>query len=215
MKIFYFYDESDSSLKLKDQFEHSLPKDLEPHHTIIENNFCQKYHGGGYYGWLSKYNTILKGFRNTISDEYFIFSDIDIKFYKSIDISINKDIYFQNETPINNDVNIGFMIIKNCDSNISFWHTISEIVEQNKFIDSNGCVKINHRRGYGSGQFIVNDLLKDCDLNYEKLPYSFWSNSIGLDNLSKDIVLHHANVNTQKKKLDQLQYISQLIKYYE
>lgn len=219
MKIFYFYDESETTKKLKDQFEASLPKDIEPYPRMVENNFCQKYHGGGYYGWICKYESILSGLENTKENEYFIFSDIDIKFYSTIidKINLKYDIYFQRETPSNDDINIGFMIIKNCESVYNFWNYISLRIEELKFMNNNSCYRIYHKRGYGSGQFVVNDILKFySDLSWDKLCYKFWSQSIGYDYLSTDIIIHHANAtNNTKKKLDQLEYINQLIKYYE
>lgn len=214
MKIFYFYDSCEDSIKLKTQFENNLPYDLEPFPYVVENNFCQKTHGGGYYGWLCKYNTVLNGFQNTNKDEYFLFSDIDIKFYKSINsIILDQEWYFQQETANGTDINIGFMIIKNCSNSINFWKTSNNLIEQYKYLSSNECYKIKHKKGNGSGQFIINDLLSDYNhLNWGRLPLEFWSKSIGFDFLSKDIILHHANaVHGCKKKFDQLEYISQIL----
>lgn len=215
MKLFYFYNSSDNILKLKDQFEKSIPGDLQPYPIIVDNHFCQEYHGGAYYGWHCKYKTILTGFHNTKQDEYFIFSDIDIKFYSTITdkIDYHKDIYFQQETPTHSDINIGFMIIKNCKRNIDFWNYANKIIEECKYISSNNCYKIAHKKGSGSGQFIINDLLKDTfNLYWDRLPLNFWSKSIGIEYLSKNIIIHHANaLYGAKQKLEHLQYISQLV----
>ena len=215
MKIFYFYDDTEDTLKLKHQFETNLPSDLVSCPNLIENNFCQKSHGGGYYGWLCKYQTVLEGFKQTKTNEYFIFSDIDIRFYSTPTdkISLDKDWYFQQETYSGKDINIGFMIIKNCDNSKNFWNEAKKIIEQNKYLSTNGCYKIQHQRGNGSGQFIINDLLyKYTDLSWDKLSLRFWSGSIGLEFLSKDIILHHANaVHGMRKKINQLDYISQVL----
>jgi hypothetical protein len=220
MKIFYFFTNEKDMLDLKNIFEQSIPQGfkLEPQ-PVYNTSFCKKNRGGGYLGWVNKYNTIMKGFSETKINEYFIFSDIDVIFYTSflenIDniIKNQEDILFQMET-INHDVNIGFMIIKNTEKSKAFWNKIYNIVEKNKYIDKNGCEKIKHKRGDGSGQFIVNDIIysKDPGIKWSRLPSSFWSRSIGLKKLNKDIYLHHANcANSTEEKLNQISDIKERV----
>jgi hypothetical protein len=213
MKLFYFFDNEKDIVKLKDIFESSIPDDLIPHPSSFQSTLCQKHHGGGYEGWLRKYSTIMIGFDKTARDEYFIFSDIDVRFYKTIKIDLQKDMYFQTEVPNKNIANIGFMIIKNCEQTLNFWKQVYDKIEELKYIDDHGCYKIKHSKGNGAGQFVVNDLLHNNEqLNWDLLPLHFWSKSIGFDYLDKNIILHHANACYGiQKKIDQLIYISQIV----
>lgn len=201
MKIFYFYTNDSDIISLKKRFEESVPSDFElcPQ-AATENSFCKKDRGGGYLGWINKYNTILKGFEQTSPNEYFIFSDIDVIFYKSFINNLDKiikneeDILFQKEY-IDHEVNIGFMIIKNNDKSKLFWQKANKTIEDLVYLDSNGCQKIRHRRGDGSGQFVINDILyrDNPNIRWSTLPSSFWSKTIGNRYLNKDIYIHHAN----------------------
>jgi len=213
MKLFYFFDNEKDIIKLKDVFESSIPDDLIPHPISFSSSLCQKHHGGGYEGWLRKYETIMMGFSNTAHNEYFVFSDIDIKFYKNFKIDLQKDIYFQTEIPNKNIANIGFMVIKNCEQTLNFWQQVYNKIEELKYTDDHGCYKIKHKKGNGAGQFVVNDLLENNKyLDWDLLPLNFWSKSIGFDYLDKNIILHHANsCYGIHKKIDQLNYISQII----
>lgn len=213
MKLYYFFTNDTDTVALKDIFEQSIPSDIEPRPNLInEHIFCKKDHGGGYLGWINKYNTIMKGFAETEQNEYFIFSDIDIKFYKSLLSDIHnitknqEDILFQMETTAH-DVNIGFMIIRNTEKSKQFWKNIFDIIENIKYVDHNGCEKIRHRRGDGSGQFVVNDVLYSSNpiIKWSRLPTSFWSRSIGLQHLNKNIFIHHANCTySVEQKINQI-----------
>lgn len=215
MKLYYFYTTDSDTLVLKDLFESKVPSDFDKHPQICENvTFCKKDCGGGYLGWINKYNTIMKGFEETAENEYFIFSDIDVVFYKSFLSDLDKilsnkeDILFQMETP-SHDVNIGFMLIKNCDNSKQFWQKAYETIETLKYENNEGCMKIKHRRGDGSGQFVINDMLysKKYNLSWSRLPPIFWSRSIGMDHL-KDIYIHHANCTySLSQKLNQIELI--------
>lgn len=216
MKLYYFYTLDSETILLKNLFESNIPDDFDKKPQIYNDvNFCKKNHGGGYLGWLCKYNTIMKAFEETEENEYFIFSDIDVIFYKSfLDnikniINDNQDILFQMEN-IKHDVNIGFMIIKNSNESKNFWEKASNLVESNKYIDDDNCYKIKHKRGCGSGQFLINDLLysQNHGIKWSRLPVSFWSRSIGMESLNENIYLHHANcTNTIEKKIDQIEDI--------
>lgn len=213
MKLYYFFTNETDTIKLKNLFEVSVPTGIELRPQLINDiSFCKKDHGGGYLGWINKYQTIMKGFEETLENEYFIFSDIDIVFYKSFlsDISnITKnqeDILFQMETT-SHDVNIGFMIIKNTEKSKLFWRTAFDIIEKIKYEDKNRCQKIKHRRGDGSGQFVINDMIygENPIIKWSRLPPSFWSRSIGLQHLNKDIYVHHANCTYSiEQKINQI-----------
>lgn len=221
MKIFYFFTTDEPEISsLKTLFKKSVPTDfiLRPN-PIHNQKFCKTDHGGGYLGWINKFNTIMNGFKETDKNEYFIFSDIDIIYYRSFLPDLNliirnqEDILFQREL-VKNGINIGFMIIKNTQESINFFHKTFNIIEKLKYVDSKGCEQIKHKRGNGAGQFVINDILNKTPkvIKWSKLPTSFWSRSIGLDYLNENIYIHHANcAGTVEEKINQFIEIKDII----
>lgn len=236
MKLFYFYTDDEEYTKLKSLFENNL-KDQSVTPFGFEYKKLNKRinRGGGYLGWDNRYKTILKGFEHTELNEYFLCSDIDIRFYKNINLEIsdliNKhphvQLWFQKEF-YNHGINIGFMVIKNTPEVKQFFDKTNQLISRSIFTDKDNKVKIKHPRrkaeGYtGAGQDWVNDTIyyksipvktlegwysNHFKIFWNRLPTSFW-HPIFKNTSKENIVYHHAtcehNIN---RKIKQLKYES-------
>lgn len=203
MKLYYMYDNKFVDMKdmfvhnLKDQFELiDIKVDSPVFEPNTENNLKS---GGGIEIWKSRVNNIIQIIRTLEHNEPFIFSDIDIIFYKPcipiiVNLIKNYDVLFLRELydgihpPQGGNINFGFNIIKANEKTYKFFcDVLDEVVKTN-----------------GWEQKIINQFLynkNNYNLKWNLLPPTFLSKSVGLNNLNKDTILFHANclVNVNEK----------------
>jgi hypothetical protein len=197
-----FYTSTNHFLRLKNIFISSFKDDIETIHIPAEYPPTQDI-GGGIHGFMARYNLLNIAFSDVAKDDYFIMSDVDIYFYKSILPSIRQaiqskyDICFQKEF-INTQFNIGFVLIKNTKNVQNFWTNVYNIIiySKSKLLE----------------QDLVNALLNTQKINFGSFDSTIWNMSLGLKYLSKDIVLHHANcVSSIEGKLKQFDDIKNIV----
>ena len=201
MKLYYMYDEDFIDMRnlfisnTKDQFELIEIKIDSPKFNEFTPN-TEKF-GGGIDVWKSRVNNILNIINENMDNTPFIFSDIDIVFYKPIMPTINSliernDILFLRELidgvqeGQGGNINFGFNIIR---SNQKTYNFFSDVI--------NELEKTN-----GWEQMIINKFLykeNNYNLNWELLPPTFLSTSVGLHNIDKNIILYHANCALTKE----------------
>jgi len=229
MKFYYICDEEFSDMR-----DHMIKtiKDKE-NFEIIEipinspqfNSECPDFlkHGGGIDIWKLRLSYILDIIKRSEPNEYFIFSDVDIVFYRpllpAIQRTINgEDVLFLREfydyeqkikdtlnTPHriqDGNINFGFNIIKSCPKTIKFFSNILDMVNQTGIWE----------------QSLINTVLythSDCDLTWNLLPPEFFSTSVGLHHIHKeikDVVLYHANCAVKKEtKYQYMRHIDNVI----
>ena len=162
--------------------------------------------GGGINIWTSRVRNIITAIQNSPYNEPFIFSDIDIVFYKPILPTLNelireKDVLFLRELfdgihePQGGNINFGFNIIKPNEKTYKFFCDVLDMVQQTGTWE----------------QKIINNLLygtNDYDLRWDLLPPTFLSTSVGLNNINKNTLLYHANCAVTKQ--DKYNLISQV-----
>ncbi len=152
--------------------------------------------GGGIDIWKLRVNNILNIIKENMNNTPFIFSDIDIVFYKPIIPILNElievnDILFLRELfdgihlPNGGNINFGFNIIRSNEKTYKFFNDVlKKVIETNEW-----------------EQKIINNLLyskNDYELKWSLLPTTFLSTSVGLNNITKDTVLYHANCAVTK-----------------
>lgn len=202
MKLYYMYDDSFSDMRdmfidnIKDSYT-AIEIKIESPKFDINTPEDLKF-GGGIDIWTSRVKNILSIIEQHQDNEPFIFSDIDIVFYKPTLPTINKlieskDVLFLRElfdgihTPQGGNINFGFNVIRSNEKSYRFFNDVL-----NKVLDTEVWE-----------QMIINNLLyntNDYDLKWDLLPPTFLSTSVGLHNIDKNIMLYHANCAVKKEE---------------
>lgn len=184
--------------------------------------------GGGIDIWKLRLSYIIDIIKKSDPNEYFIFSDVDIVFYKPLLPALNKIIkdqdvlflrefyddqdkqrtqeyYDANEIPYktqDGNINFGFNVIKACEQTHKFFSDILESVKETGVWE----------------QALINTVLysqHNYDLQWELLPPEFFSTSVGLHHIHKEIkevVLYHANCAIKKEtKYSYMHHINNVI----
>lgn len=139
---------------------------------------------------------------NSLENEFFVVSDIDIQFFDSIYDTIieymnkNNDIIFQKENSGGDTINTGFMLIKNTKQTKEFWINILNDLkssDENFFINEQALANLK-----------LDQILSDT------FNGTIWNWSQG--SLNSKIILHHANcVATTQDKILQLEHVKSYI----
>jgi hypothetical protein len=169
--------------------------------------------GGGFDIWKSRLIYILQIIENTKEGEPFIFSDVDIVFYRPLlpalnEVYDNHDILFLRELyegihePQFGNINFGFNMIRSSDKTHKFF---SDILKQ---VNETGLWE----------QLLINKNLyadNNYDLKWMLFPPTFFSSSVGtnrLNNEIKNVVLYHANcATTKQQKLEFMSYVDSIL----
>jgi len=179
MKLCYMYD--DAFIPMRDHFLANLKDEFE----LISLNLAKPHfgkhvpetelYGGGIDVWLEKPNYLLRVMEQCEPDEYFIYSDVDIVFFKPILPTLNKllgrhDLLFLREIPeglvpwqggnVPGNCNFGFCVIRACERTRQFFLDVINMIEHSKLMD----------------QTVVNKLLYDYSndsLTWDVLPIEF------------------------------------------
>lgn len=218
MKLCYMYD--DNFKQLTSKFLSSI-KDKE-NFDLIDINidspvFSDDYpehlkYGGGIDIWKSRLIHIINIIDSCNENEHFLFSDVDIVLYKPLMPELNvvikdHDIIFLREIfdgihPQGGNINFGFNLIRANQKTRRFFVDIFDKVKN---------------EGAWEQQLINQTLYNynSYDLNWTLFPPEFFSRSIGLEHLNKNIVLYHANCAvTTEKKLTHMEEVDQIISQF-
>jgi hypothetical protein len=193
------YDEAFTPLRnnflanLKDEFELIELKLNKP--KFEPNANLSDLYGGGIDVWLEKPKYLLRMIDQCQPDEYFVYSDIDIVFFKPMlpklnQILIDKDVVFLREIPeglvpwqggdVAGNCNFGFCIIKACERSKQFFKHVLATIEQTRLMD----------------QTVVNKILfgtPHYNLNWGVLPIEFTTTSfINSNQLNHESIMFHA-----------------------
>lgn len=202
----------DKFVDMKDMFLQSMKDEFLNIEIKIETpNFSKTLpdnlkFGGGIEVWTSRVNNIISCIRSNQYNEPFIFSDVDIVFYKPIlptlnELIKNKDVLFLRELfdgihkPQCGNINFGFNIIRSNQKTYKFFCDVFDIVKETGVWE----------------QKIINNLLynvNDYDLTWELLPPTFLSTSVGFDKITNNTLLYHANCAITKE--DKFNLINQV-----
>lgn len=214
MNLYYMYDDNFSDMRdmfidnIKDAYTAIEIKIESPKFdTNTPNNL--KF-GGGIDVWTSRVKSIVSIIEQHQDNEPFIFSDIDIVFYKQsmptiLKLIESKDVLFLRELfdgihePQGGNINFGFNIIRSNERSYRFFKDVLNKVIETKSWE----------------QMIINNLLyntNDYDLKWDLLPPTFLSTSVGLNNIDKNTILFHANCVTKKEdKIGLIKYINERV----
>jgi hypothetical protein len=214
MKLYYMYDSMVVDMKnmfvdnIKDPFELIKIEINTP--EFNENTDHTLKFGGGIDVWKSRVNNILNIIKESPNNEHFIFSDIDIIFYKPVmpklyELIENKDVLFLRELFEGihewqgGNINFGFNIIRANKKTYNFFDK----------------VRVELERTNGWEQMIINKFLyspNDFNLNWDLLPPTFLSTSVGLHNITKDILMYHANCAvTKESKYNLINQVNEIV----
>jgi len=233
MKLCYMYDDGFVPLRthfldnLKDTFE-LIEKKLDT--PKFETDFHQhRLFGGGIQVWKDKVKFLLETIDICEPNEYFVYSDVDVIFFKPIipilnEVLNNKDVVFIREIPhgslpqqggdVAGHCNFGFCVVKACDKSKRFFQDVLHMIENTKnFVDSH-----DHAL-WPDGlmdQTCVNRILfsnPDYDLNWGTLPLTFTTTAYETYNMiNKDTVAYHATcVIEVNKKIELLNLFKQKV----
>lgn len=213
MKLCYMYD--DKFIPLRDQFLSNIKDDFELIEKKLDTpTFGPEYHlhrlfGGGIQVWKDKVKYLLEMIEKCQPNEYFVYSDIDVAFFKPIipilnQVLMNKDVMFIREIPygslpqqggdVSGYCNFGFCVIKSCEKSKRFFQDVLHMIENTKnFVDS------HDRALWPDGlmdQTCVNRILfsnPDYDLDWGTLPTTFATTAYkDYKMINKDTVVYHA-----------------------
>jgi hypothetical protein len=143
----------------------------------------------------------------------------------------NIDIIFQKENCHDGNINLGFMAIENNEKSKYFFEKIytNLFLKESSDFDQQIANELLHEKENNyflirprpvrerncfpkDENNVVHYINNDPNLIWDTFPIEIWNRSIGLDFLSKNIHLHHANCAKSKKdKYDQFKYIKELI----
>lgn len=166
--------------------------------------------GGGINIWTSRVSNIIKAIQSSPYNQPFIFSDIDIVFYKPILPTLNelireKDVLFLRELfdgihePQGGNINFGFNIIRPNEKTYKFFCDVLQKVQETRIWE----------------QKIINEILyktNNYDLSWDLLPPTFLSTSVGHNNINKDILLYHANCAvTKQDKYNLINIVNEIV----
>lgn len=203
---------------LKDTFE-LIEKRLETP-VFGEDFYLHRLFGGGIQIWKDKVNFLLEVIDKCDPNEYFVYSDVDVMFFKPIipildKVLMNKDVMFIREIPygslpqqggdVSGYCNFGFCVVKSCDRSRKFFQDVLHMIENTKnFVDSH-----NHAL-WPDGlmdQTCVNRILfsnPNYDIKWGTLPLTFTTtayDNYGL--INKHTVVYHATcVVKMEEKID-------------
>jgi hypothetical protein len=143
-------------------------------------------------------------------NEVFVFSDIDIVFYKPIIPTIlnlieNNDVLFLREfydgifELQGGNINFGFNIIRSNQKTLNFFQdVIFEVCKSGTW-----------------EQKVINEFLyknKNYNLKWDLLPATFLSTSVGFKHINKDILLYHANCAlTTNSKFELMNQVNKIV----
>jgi hypothetical protein len=216
MKIYTFYTDTHESM-LNDWFLPSF-KLYNPNLEIIVKKFDQECPSGSFMedGWhktmLKKVDYIIEAIEKNWNSE-FIHADCDIQCFGPIVDDIanqlkDNDLVGLDETPIylNKEICCGFFICKGNENTFKLFHHIKSVVNKNL----NDQMALNSLKQY----YIKSDVL---DLKYYNITHSLgpmiWTPEIEIPNISKNILIHHANwIVGVENKIKNLKLVKEKIK---
>lgn len=201
---------------MKDMFLHNLKDNFDLNEIRIDSPIFDinlpehlKY-GGGIEIWKSRVNSIIEIIKLLPENEVFVFSDIDIVFYKPViptllNLIKNTDLLFLREfydgifELQGGNINFGFNVIRANQKTLKFFQdVILEVSKSNTW-----------------EQKVINQLLyneNDYNIEWNLLPATFLSTSVGFKNINKDILLYHANCAlTNQSKFDLINQVNQIV----
>lgn len=220
MKLCYMYDEAFTPLRnnflanLKDEFELIELKLNKP--QFQSDAHLADLFGGGIDVWLEKPKYLLRTIERCQPNEYFVYSDIDIVFFKPMLPKLNEllkdqDVLFLREIPeglhphqggtnIAGNCNFGFCVIKACERSKQFFLDVLHMIEQTRLMD----------------QTIVNKILfgnPNYNLNWGVLPIEFTTTSfIHTKQLDCNSIMFHAICCVeQQEKLNLLAHAQSIV----
>ena len=207
IKLYYFWTKNQEEL-LTNYFLPTFLKYHKDNFELIGEEFSNDYEIShfGSVGFkkliIKKVNAIIRILENTLENNFFVVSDIDIQFFSSIystiieAISLDKDIIFQKEQHNGDVVNTGFMLIKNTQISKIFWSNILNELEN------------TDERFFINEQALAN--IKINEINGGVFDNTIWNWSQG--SLHNRVKLHHANcVATTKDKILQMESVKDYI----
>jgi hypothetical protein len=207
IKLYYFWNKNQEELLTK-YFLPTFLKYNKENFELVGEEFSNE-NNVSHFGSIAfkkliiqKVKAIINILDNSLENEFFVVSDIDIQFFDSIYDTIieymnkNNDIIFQKENSGGDTVNTGFMLIKNTKQTKEFWINILDDLkssDENFFINE---------------QALAN--LKLDQISSDTFNGTIWNWSQGL--LNSKIILHHANcVATTQDKILQLEHVKNFI----
>jgi len=207
IKLYYFWTKNQEEL-LNNYFLPTFLNHNKENFDLVGEEFSNDYdisHFGSV-GFkkliIQKVKAIINILDNSLENEFFVVSDIDIQFFDSIYNTIieymnkNKDIIFQKENYGSDAINTGFMLIKNTKQTKEFW------------IDILNDLKSSDENFFINEQALAN--LKLDQISSDTFNGTIWNWSQGL--LNSKIILHHANcVATTQDKILQLEHVKKYI----
>lgn len=238
MKLFYSYNQH--FVDMLYQFKSSFKDEWEIYENKIEDFKEKNVMAGGKEGDRMRRNLINLAFENTKENEIFVVSDIDIIFYKPcIQLVLNQfnnkqrvfidgfiqekeiDFCIQKENCIDGKVNMGFMAIKNNKKSKVFFREVYDICLPNNTWDQPTLNEVLHKNLKPHVKYAkyspkdennIAHYINSDNLIWDTFPTEIWNRSIGLEYISKNIHLHHANCAvTKDEKNYQFNYIKNLL----
>ena len=159
---------------------------------------------------LRKIKWLVDIIQKNLNGERFIYSDVDIAFYKNFDNiikNLKNDLVFQQSVP-GFKINAGFMVIKPTQTTLNFFKQVIKIMEKTGCHDQAAMRKILYSKNniykfnyLPYDKFITGgNIVNTSDPNNEKK----WK----LDERFKDIYMHHGNYSSGIDiKYNQLQFV--------
>jgi len=221
MKLYSLYTKTHEVLA-KQWFMSSLNDEFDLHMKMVSNV------RGGDYGTeafgsavLEKSNYIISAIQENMG-EVFIYSDVDIQFFKPVQSELIKaiegyDIVCQKDGPRNKgELCTGFFVIKANQQTLRLWELVRECVQKE------GRDQIAFNRIVRRLRYLPFRYLYSCPrIKYNYLPLYFfgggaltgkqWFPGIELS-IPDNIVLHHANWTVGiKNKIAQLEYVRDVV----
>lgn len=197
MKHFFFYDHNFAPLR--DHMVASLTQcggadELSLQEDLLDDLKGNNRAGGGMPTYLYKAAKIKKALEEVEEGEVFLFTDVDIQFFKPIRsivedcMSSELDMLFQKEFE-DIGVNIGFMAMRSTPACHAFWnHVLGEITRTqclDQRVVNNSLYSGNAAREFG--------------LQWDRWPSSVWCSSMAFSGpVPASIVVHHANFLVEK-----------------
>lgn len=210
MRLYTFYTPSHKIL-LENYFLPSIKDNYEVIVAKIEDQVCPSarfYSKNWSLAVANKADLIIKAIEENWGN-YFIYSDVDIQFFKPTEEYIlshikDLDLLAQAATHLVSEKRVctGFMVIKANNKSLEIWRDIkNSLTKTNKYGD----------------QHYFNQFLKKYKINYELLPIEFYlpANIWKVGDYLKipsNIILHHANWTVGiDNKIKQLDYVQSLV----
>ena len=186
LKIYACYTPSHGEI-FRDYFAATLPDSLALHSTTIAARDSSDFGTAGFLQAVTDKVELIIASVDDNSGSVIIWSDVDIVFLSDpaeeirqiIAKSQEADLWFQRETrKPENDVNVGFIVMRCTEKVRSFWSSVLELMKENP---------------QWNDQAAVNHLLQGkCGVAWDYLPGEFYARSHGWPPKGK-ITLYHAN----------------------